>query len=157
MSKSGLADSPFFAPVVSKIEVPTPPSATPPVQKVEPVKIKKQKVQKSEQPSNRDTTTPRYHDTTESGYQDTTTPQIHGVLIEQIRKAVKEFGKEAATHRFTQAEKKEIADLIYTYKNRGIKTSENEIARIAVNFVVEDYKVNGENSVLHKLLKALRE
>ena len=105
----------------------------------------------------RDTMIPRHHDTTVSRYHDTTTPEINGVLIEQIRKAVKAYGKEAATHRFTVAEKKEIADLIYTYKNRGIKTSENEIARISVNFVVEDFKVNGENSVLHKILKALNE
>src|SRR5688572_12647533 len=157
MSKSGLADSPFFAPTQPKVEPITPSSATPPVPKVEPAKIKKPKAQRSEQSSNRDTTTPSNHDTTVSRYQETMTPQIHGVLIEQIRKAVKEFGKEAATHRFTVAEKKEIADLIYTYKNSGIKTSENEIARVAVNFVVEDYKVNGENSVLHKILKALRE
>jgi hypothetical protein len=152
MSKSGLADSPFFAPVPPKVEPITPPPAAPPVQKVE-----KSKIKKVEQSRNRDTTTPSNHDTTVSRYQDTTTPQVYGVAIELIRKAVKEFGKEAATHRFTEAEKKEIADLLYTYKNRGIKTSENEIARIAVNFVVEDYKVNGENSVLHKLLKALRE
>ena len=157
MSKSGLADSPFFAPAQPKIEPVTPPSVTRPVEKIEPEKIEKPKTKKVEQPSNRDTTTPRNHDTAVSRYQDTTTPQVYGVAIELIRKAVKEFGKEAATHRFTEAEKKEIADLLYTYKNRGIKTSENEIARIAVNFVVEDYKVNGENSVLHKLLKALRE
>ena len=157
MSKSGLADSPFFAPAQPKVEPITPPSADPPVEKVEPVKVEKPKIKKVEQSSNRDTTTPSNHDTTVSRYQDTTTPQVYGVAIELIRKAVKEFGKEAATHRFTEAEKKEIADLLYTYKNRGIKTSENEIARIAVNFVVEDYKVNGENSVLHKLLKALRE
>src|SRR5215216_4137763 len=157
MSKSGLADSPFFAPVQPKVEPITPPSVNPPVQKVEPEKGEKPKIKKVEQPSNRDTTIPRNHDTMVSRYQDTTTPQVYGVAIELIRKAVKEFGKEAATHRFTEAEKKEIADLLYTYKNRGIKTSENEIARIAVNFVVEDYKVNGENSVLHKLLKALRE
>jgi hypothetical protein len=100
-------------------------------------------------PSNRDTTVSRY--------QDTTTPRIHGVLIDLVRKAVKEFGKEAATHRFTEAEKKAIGDLIYTYKNRGIKTSENEITRVAVNFIVEDYKENGENSVLHKILEALNE
>ncbi len=149
MKKSGLADSPFFATIEPKIQAPTPPSANPPIEKVEPVKIEKSKTNKTEQPSNRDTMVSRY--------QDTTTPQINGVLIEQIRKAVKEIGKEAATHRFTVAEKKEIADLIYTYKNSGIKTSENEIARVAVNFVVEDYKVNGENSVLHKILKAVNE
>ena len=84
-------------------------------------------------------------------------PSIHGVSIDLIRKAVKEFGKEAATHRFTVAEKKDVADLIYTYKNQGIRTSENEVTRIAVNFIVEDYKENGESSVLHKILEALNE
>ncbi len=93
--------------------------------------------------------TPRYHDTT--------IPRVYGVAIGLVRKAVKEFGKEAATHRFTVDEKKEIADLIYTYKSRGVKTSENEIARIAINFIVEDYRDNGENSVLHKILEALNE
>jgi hypothetical protein len=157
MSKSGLADSPFFTPSPPKVEPIAPPSATPPIQKVVPEKIEKPKTKKVEQPINRDTMTPSNHDTTVSRYQDTTTPRIHGVLIDLVRKAVKEFGKEAATHRFTEAEKKEIGDLIYTYKNRGIKTSENEITRVAVNFIVEDYKENGENSVLHKILEALNE
>jgi hypothetical protein len=157
MKKSGLADSPFFVSSEPVDSVPTPPSANLPIQTDEPKKISKPKKQKSEQPITRDTMTPRYHDTTVSRYHDTTTPQVHGVIIELIRKAVKDFGKEAATHRFTVAEKKEITDLIYTYKNRGVKTSENEITRIAVNFVVEDFKVNGENSVLHKILIALKE
>ena len=90
---------------------------------------------------------PRYHDTTVSRYQD--------AVYELVRKAVKELGKEAATHRFTLEEKRAIADIIYTYKNNGIKTSENEIARISVNFIIEDYRENGESSILHKILKAL--
>ena len=64
MKKSGLADSPFFAPTEPENEVHTPPSANPPVQKVEPEKIKKAKVNKKKEKSNRDTMTPRYHDTT---------------------------------------------------------------------------------------------
>jgi len=157
MKKSGLADSPFFLSPPKKIEAVSPPSAAPLVQKKPTEKIRKPKAPKSEQPSNRDTMTPRNQDTTVSRYQDLMTPRVHGVEIELVRKAVKEFGKEAATHRFTEAEKKEIADLIYTYRNRSIKTSENEITRIAVNFVMEDYKENGENSVLHKILEALNE
>ena len=90
-------------------------------------------------------------------YRDTMTPRVHGVAVELVRKAVKEFGKEAATHRFTASEKKQIADLIYTYKNQGVRTSENEITRIAVNFIVEDHRENGENSVLHKILEAFNE
>ena len=157
MKKSGLADSPFFAPTQQKVEPVTPPSANPPVQKAEPVKKEKPKSKKVVIPSNHDTVIPRHHDTMPASNQESMQPEIHGVVIDLVRKAVKEIGKEAATHRFTITEKKELADLIYTYKNRGIKTTENEIARISVNFIVEDYKVNGENSVLHKLLKALNE
>ena len=164
---SGLADSPFFTmPIkpyensapspVPEAENTTPPSVEPVVHAVEPVKANKPK-EKKEKQNQRDTMTPRNHDTTVSRYHETTTPRIHGVAVEIVRKAVKEYGKEAATHRFTVAEKREIADLIYTYKNQGIKTSENEVTRIAVNFVIEDYKENGENSVLHKILEALNE
>lgn len=96
-----------------------------------------------------DTMTPRYRDTTVSRYQDT--------IIEVIRKAVKKWGKEAATHRFTMEEKKAIADIIYTYRSRGVRTSENEITRIAVNFLVEDFKENGEASMLNRALKALND
>ncbi len=153
----------------------TPPSAEPALAERQtntinespaPAKLPSEKTQndttpKPEEPknaqSNRDTMTPRYHDTTVSRYHDTKQPKVHGVAIDLVRKAVKEFGKEAATHRFTEAEKKEIADLIYTYKNTGIRTSENEVTRIAVNFIIEDYKENGENSVLHKILEALNE
>ena len=149
MKKSGLADSPFFLSSPKLNEDPTPPSDNSPTQKERSKIIKKTKEQKSETPSHHDTVIPRYHDGT--------TPRVHGVIIEFVRKAIKEFGKEAATHRFTQLEKKEIGNLIYTYKNQRIKTNENEITRIAVNFIFEDYKENGENSVLHKILKALNE
>jgi hypothetical protein len=104
---------------------------------------------KPKPPRDRDTMPPRHRDTTVARYHDTT--------IETVRKAVKEFGKEAATHRFTAEEKKAVADILYAYKNQGLRSSENEIARIAVNFLLEDYKANGKNSVLDRVLKALNE
>jgi hypothetical protein len=155
MKKSGLADSPFFQPAQTKIET-TPPLSDSLEQGKRFKKINKSKT-KNKQPSNHDTVIPRHHDTMTPRYHDTVIPQAPVEIISLVRKAVKEFGKEAATHRFTEMEKREIADLIYTYKNRGIKTSENEITRIAVNYIVEDYKENGENSVLHKILQALNE
>ena len=103
----------------------------------------------SKQPSNLDAMPPRDHETMVSRYHDTT--------IETVRKAVKEIGKEAATHRFTTEEKRAIADLVYTYKRQGLQTSENQIARIAVNFILEDHKENGENSIIDRVLKALSE
>ena len=48
-----------------------------------------------------------------------------------------------------------LADIAYTYKRNGVKTSENEIARIAVNFIARDHKENGEKSILDRVLKAL--
>ena len=142
-----LSDSPFFEKQSNPL-----PSETPTEKElVKPKRISKEK-------SNiRDTTTPRNHDTVTPRHHDTKQSTIHAGMIALVRKAVREFGKEAATHRFTDTEKKEISDLIYTYKNRGIKTSENVITRIAVNYIVEDYKENGENSVLHKILEALNE
>ncbi len=103
----------------------------------------------------RDTVIPRHHDTMQPSNHDTTIPQPEAVIFEVVRKAVKQIGKEAATHRFTLDEKNLLADIEYTYKRQGIRTSENEITRIAINYFIEDYRQNGEQSLLAKLLKHL--
>src|SRR3954452_20312525 len=95
------------------------------------------------------------HDTMQPRYHDTMIPLTAEDILEVVRKAVKNIGKEAATHRFTLDEKNYLADIEYTYKRQGIKTSENEITRIAINYFVEDYKKNGEKSILAKILKRL--
>jgi hypothetical protein len=148
MKKSGLADSPFFAAPQQK-EGPAAPLPEQPrtEKKREKGKGNTEKPQAVKRTSNRHTVTPRHHDTV--------IPRYHDTIVEVVRKAVKQFGKEAATHRFTVEEKKAIADIIYSYRNQGIRTSENEIARIAVNFIVHDYRENGENSVLDEVLRAL--
>ena len=78
-------------------------------------------------------------------------------LIDKIRHEVKELGKEAATYRFTKSEKDALKDLVYIYGRQGVKTSENEIARIAINWLFEDNQTNGEQSIIYLALKALRE
>ncbi|MGD8457508.1 MAG: hypothetical protein PVF83_14090 [Anaerolineales bacterium] len=97
------------------------------------------------------------HDVKQPRVHETTVPRYHDTTLEQVRKALKAFGKEAATHRFTQLEKREIADLIYLYKKRNIRTSENEITRIAVNFIINDQKESGEESILNRVIKLLYE
>jgi hypothetical protein len=158
MKKTGLADSPFFEQPPEKRKAPSPPPSKEKVPKKKSKATKKSEKSKEtkqadnhgpEQPGNHETRKPRNHETTVSRYHDT--------AIEVIRKAVKDFGKEAATHRFTPEEKKAVADLIYTYKNRGLRTSENEITRIAVNFILHDYQEHGEESILARTLKALNE
>ncbi len=151
MKKGGLADSPFFRLSPLTAVTPTWPE-TPSRQNLDaqqpPENRKKKALAKLSKP---DTVIPRHHATN----RDTMQPRYHDTIIEVVRKAVKELGKEAATHRFTLDEKKAIADILYAYKRRGVKTSENEIARIAINFVISDYEENGENSVLHKAIQAL--
>ena len=94
-------------------------------------------------PRKNDTVTPRYHDTTESTMQprnhDTVIPHVEDDIFDVVRKAVKQIGKEAA----------------YTYKRQGIRTSENELTRIAINYFIEDYRKNGESSLLAKIMKRL--
>jgi len=76
-------------------------------------------------------------------------------MIEIIRGAVKQLGKEAATHRFTIEEKRALANIVFEYKDKQIRTSENEIARVAINFLVNDYRINGQNSILARVLERL--
>jgi hypothetical protein len=87
---------------------------------------------------------------------DTTVPLDH-VDIPAVVEAVTQLGKEAATHRFTREEKRALSDIVYTYRNQGTRTSENELLRIALNTMVADYRANGENSVLARVLAAARQ
>jgi hypothetical protein len=136
-------------------------AVTVPSKKTEPV-VKTQQIRKPEDQSasarvehqTYDTTIPRYHDTMQPLNHDTTVPQVDDVF-DRVRKSVKQIGKEAATHRFTLDEKNHLGDIEYTYKRQGIRTSENEITRIAINYFIEDYRKHGESSLLAKVLQRL--
>ena len=77
-------------------------------------------------------------------------------LIETVRKTVKNPGKEEVLYvRLSKEEKDKLADVSYTYKRQGIKTSDNELVRIALNALLEEYKINGAKSVLALILESL--
>lgn len=76
-------------------------------------------------------------------------------LIEFIRKSVKQIGKEAATYRFTAGEKEALAEMIFTFRKDGVRVSENEITRVAVNALIHDFKIKGKDSTLSKVLEQL--
>ena len=61
-------------------------------------------------------------------------------MIESIRKDVREIGKEATTHRLTIKERKALLEIVYNLRMHGIRITENEITRIALNFLIWDYK-----------------
>lgn len=75
--------------------------------------------------------------------------------IETIRRAVRHVGKEVSFVRLTPEEKRQLTEIAYTYKSQGLKTSENEISRIGINWMLEDYHANGQQSVLAQVLAAL--
>jgi hypothetical protein len=102
-----------------------------------------------------DTVVPQYHDTVTPSNRDTMIPLSEEDMVEAVRKAVKQIGKEPATQRLTLEEKQALDDIEYSYKRQGIKTSGNEIIRIATNYIVRDYRKNGENSILAKVLQRL--
>ena len=104
---------------------------------------------------NSDATVSRYHETMIPSNHDTTIPLSEEDMIEAVRKAVKQIGKEPATQRLTLEEKKALKVIEFTYGQQGINTSGNEIMRIATNYIVWDYQKNGENSILAKVLNRL--
>ena len=90
----------------------------------------------------------------------TMTPRHHGTvprsLVRRLRKAVKVVGKEAATYRFSAEEKEALANIVYRCGRQGYRTSENEIVRIGMNWLIEEYREKGGQSLVLKVLRALR-
>ena len=78
-------------------------------------------------------------------------------LVGCIRKHVKETGKEATTHRLSVKERKALLEIVYHYKLQGIRTNENEIARISLNFLIQDYKERKQDSLLARVIAALND
>ena len=76
--------------------------------------------------------------------------------IQAIRRVVKTPGREVSFVRLSPEEKGQLADVVHTFKRQGVKTTETEINRIAINFLLADYRANGEQSVLAKVLAALQ-
>jgi len=76
-------------------------------------------------------------------------------IIQTVRKTLKTQGKEVAFTRITSEEKQQLADILYTYKRQGRKTTENEITRIAINYLLEDHIAHGDLSILASIFAAL--
>jgi cell envelope opacity-associated protein A len=114
-----------------------------------------------EKPSKRDSTVSRNHTSVTPlmppSHRGITVAGSADKVIDHLRKAVREIGKEAATHRFTVAEKRALAELVYVYQKQGIRTSENEVTRIAINFILSDYESAGKGSVLDQVIRKLNE
>jgi hypothetical protein len=90
-------------------------------------------------------------------HQSTMPPCNHNTNIEMVRKAVKNIGKEAATYRLTKKEKQDLLEIIFNYRSKGYKISENEIARISLNYCINDFQSDPLKSILNDVIEALRQ
>ena len=146
--KGGLADSPFF----KQAPIAHPESESQRTKKItKPRSPKKNRRKKAD-----DVMTSSNHAITTSINHDSKQSSNHDIIIADIRKTVRVIGKDLTSLRLTPEETKALRDVAYTYECQGFKTSRNEIARIGVNYLISDYRENGENSILEKVLKALK-
>jgi hypothetical protein len=132
-----------------------------------PVKAEEEGKEKHKENTVEDTAASRYHetmiprdhdtmhDTMVSRHHETTISSVDETVVEEVRKAVRQFGKEPATQRLTTEEKEAISAIEYRYKRQGIKTSGNEIIRIALNYILREYREQGEKSILAQVISKL--
>jgi hypothetical protein len=78
-------------------------------------------------------------------------------LVRQIRRTVRAPGKEVVYVRLTPEEKTRLRDLAYSYQRQGTKTSDTEIARIAINQLLEDHERHGEASLLARVFQSMQD
>ena len=132
-----------------KLFTPTPPSSDEPASASEQLSAR----------TRRDTKVAGNQATTTEGQQPgdhaTIPPSNQNALLETIRLAIKELGREAGTHRYTSGEKGALEELVYEYHRKGVRTSGNEIIRIALNYLLEDHRLYKNRSILARVLERL--
>ena len=55
----------------------------------------------------------------------------------------------------TQNEKKQLFEIIYDYRISGTRLTANEITRIAINYLVYDYKEKKKKSILSRVINSI--
>ena len=76
--------------------------------------------------------------------------------VDALQQNLKTIGKEIYYVRITPEEKARIEDVLHALKRRGLRTSANELGRIALNQLLADYEARGEESMLIRVLSRMR-
>lgn len=141
--------SPTAPSLDQKLFTPTPPSSSEavPVNEQLPARTKQDTTVASNQATKTETKQPRNRDAKQPGNQDS--------ILEVVRLAVKELGRVVGTHRYTPEEKQALEELVYEYGRKNVHTSGNEIIRIGLNYLLEDYRLHKNDSILARVLERL--
>jgi hypothetical protein len=90
-----------------------------------------------------------------SATNDVVTSSRHDVHLRSWRDTIENTETHNSSLRLTTEEGEHIEDLITGLKRKyKIKTSLNEIARLGLLHIVQDFKKNGENSLIYKVKKS---
>jgi len=92
--------------------------------------------------------TKQINPTMPSRNQEINLPRNHATTIAKVYQAVTEVGREASTYRLSLAEKSKLTHIIYNLRLRGFRISENEIIRIAINYLFLDHDERKNRSIL---------
>ncbi len=90
-----------------------------------------------------------------SATNDVMTSSLHDVSLRAWRDTIENTETHNSSLRLTTEEGEHIEDLITDLKRKyKIKTSLNEVARLGLLYIVQDFKKNGENSLIYKVKKS---
>ena len=90
-----------------------------------------------------------------SAINDVMTSSRHDVIHRTWRDIIENTETHNSSLRLTTEEGEHIEDLITGLKRKfKIKTSLNEAARLGLLYIVQDFKKNGENSLIYKVKKS---
>ena len=90
-----------------------------------------------------------------SATNDVITSSRHDVKLRAWRDIIENTETHNSSLRLTTEEGEQIEDLITDLKrNFKIKTSLNEVARLGLLHIVQDFKKNGDNSLIYKVKKS---
>jgi len=87
---------------------------------------------------------------------DTMTPRHHDSMIAKIARTVREVGREVKTYRITPQENNALVEIIYFFRKNKYRLSENEIARIAINLLIEDFESDKKSCMLSRIAEAMK-
>ena len=83
------------------------------------------------------------------------TSSFHDVNLRDWKDTIENTETHNSSLRLTTEEGEHIEDLITDLKRKfKIKTSLNEVARLGLLHIVQDFKKNGENSLIYKVKKS---
>ena len=84
------------------------------------------------------------------------TPSEEPETIEVLQRALKTVGKEIFYARVAPDEKRRVDETVFALKQAGVRTSVNEVGRIALNYLMADHEAHGEQSILSRVLASKR-